>query len=144
MEKQWWIGDLPSLVKLMAFNPLTVCGLVTPYAVFTKSFSDHQTLIIWSKSSDIWKINYQTFQFNHSRKTFEIIRQYVWWFWTNHQTFCKIINNVWWADDFSMNTAYGDIYLGHHWLRWWLGAWWHQAILTWANADLLSLQRPAW
>ena len=29
---------------------------------------------------------------------------------------------------------YGDIDLGQHWLRWWLGVWWHQAI-TWTNVD---------
>ena len=32
-------------------------------------------------------------------------------------------------------TPWGDINLGQHWLRWWLGAWRHQAI-TWTNADL--------
>ena len=30
------------------------------------------------------------------RKNFQMIRQYVWWFWTNHRTSCKIISNVWW------------------------------------------------
>ena len=30
---------------------------------------------------------------------------------------------------------YGDINLGRHWYRWWLVAWWHQAI-TWSNVDL--------
>ena len=32
---------------------------------------------------------------------------------------------------------YGDIDLGQQWLRWWLGAWRHQAI-TWTNVDLSS------
>ena len=27
---------------------------------------------------------------------------------------------------------------GQHWFRWWLGAWWHQAI-TWSNADQPSV-----
>ena len=44
----------------------------------------------------------QTFQFKYSQKVFQMIRQYyVWWFWTNHQSFCKIISNAWWADAFS-------------------------------------------
>ena len=37
-------------------------------------------------------------------------------------------------------TPYGDTYLGQHWLRLWLVAWWHQAI-TWTNIDLSS-ERP--
>ena len=32
-------------------------------------------------------------------------------------------------------TPYGDIDLGPCWLRWWLTAWWHQAII-WTNIDL--------
>ena len=35
-------------------------------------------------------------------------------------------------------TPYGDIGLGQHWFRWWLVAWWHQAI-TWTNVDLSSV-----
>ena len=31
--------------------------------------------------------------------------------------------------------SYGDIDLDWHWYRWWLVAWWHQAI-TWSNVDL--------
>ena len=67
-----------------------------------KVYSDRQTicLMISSKSSDIL-INHQRFQFKYSRKVFQMIRQFVWWFWTNHQTFCKIISNVWWANGFS-------------------------------------------
>ena len=38
----------------------------------------------------------------------------------------------------SLVTPYGDIGLGQHWLRWWLVAWWHQAI-TWTNVDLSSI-----
>ena len=66
------------------------------------AFSDHQTisvcLMILSKSSDIVKIWYQTVEVKYSGKVFfyYMIRQYFWWFWTNHQTFCKIISNVWW------------------------------------------------
>ena len=30
-----------------------------------------------------------------------MIRLYVWRFWTNHQKFCNIMSNVWWADGFS-------------------------------------------
>ena len=41
-----------------------------------------------------------SFQFKYSQKVFHMIRQYVWWFWTNHQTVCKIISNVRWADGF--------------------------------------------
>ena len=29
---------------------------------------------------------------------------------------------------------YGDTDLGHHWFRWWLVAWWHQAI-NWSNSN---------
>ena len=36
-------------------------------------------------------------------------------------------------------TPYGDIDLGHHWLRQWLVAWQHQAI-TWTNVDLSSVK----
>ena len=32
---------------------------------------------------------------------------------------------------------YNDIELGQHWFRYWLVAWWHQAI-TWINVDLSS------
>ena len=35
-------------------------------------------------------------------------------------------------------TPYGDTDLGQLWLRYWLVAWWHQAI-TWTNVDLSSL-----
>ena len=35
-------------------------------------------------------------------------------------------------------TPYGDIDLGQHWLRWWLVAWWHQAI-AWTNVGLPSV-----
>ena len=34
----------------------------------------------------------------------------------------------------SLVMPYGDTELGRHWFRWWLGAWWHQAI-TWTNID---------
>ena len=34
---------------------------------------------------------------------------------------------------------YGDMELGQHWLRKWLGAWRHQAI-TWTNVDLSSVK----
>ena len=34
---------------------------------------------------------------------------------------------------------YGYRDLGQHWLRWWLVAWWHQAI-TWTNVDWSSLK----
>ena len=30
--------------------------------------------------------------------------------------------------------SWSDIHQGHHWLRYWLVAWWHQAI-TWTNVD---------
>ena len=33
----------------------------------------------------------------------------------------------------------GNIGLGQHWLRWWLVAWWHQAV-TWTNVDLSSVE----
>ena len=36
-------------------------------------------------------------------------------------------------------TPYGDGDLGQHWLRWWLVAWWHQAI-TWTNVDWSSVK----
>ena len=69
---------------------------------------------ILSKSSNIMKKSVQqTFQFKYSQKVFHMIRQYVWWFWTNHQTVCKIISNVRWADGFSWT-------LGWAWL-WRLG-----------------------
>ena len=34
---------------------------------------------------------------------------------------------------------YGDIHLGHHWLRWRLVAWWHQAII-WIDDTFLSVK----
>ena len=34
---------------------------------------------------------------------------------------------------------YGDRDLGQHWLRWWLAAWWDQAI-TWTNVDLSTVR----
>ena len=39
------------------------------------------------------------------------------------------------SDDCDLMTPYGDIDLGRHWLRQWLGAWRHQAI-TWTNVEL--------
>ena len=33
--------------------------------------------------------------------------------------------------------------LSQHWFRWWLGAWWHQAI-TWTNVDLSLVGFCAW
>ena len=36
---------------------------------------------------------------------------------------------------------YGDIDLGQPWLRWWLAAWWHQAI-TCTNADFPLTRNP--
>ena len=35
-------------------------------------------------------------------------------------------------------TQHGVMDLGQHWLRYWLVAWWHQAI-TWTNVDLSSV-----
>ena len=34
---------------------------------------------------------------------------------------------------------YGNVDLGQHWLRWWLVAWWHQAI-TWTSVDYWSVR----
>ena len=31
-------------------------------------------------------------------------------------------------------TPYGDRYLGQHWLKYWLVAWWHQ-IITWTYTN---------
>ena len=46
--------------------------------------------------------NHEPFDVKYTGKVFPMIRQYhVWWLWTNHPTFCKIISNVWWADGFS-------------------------------------------
>ena len=65
--------------------------------VFTKRF------LFWSSDnmSDDFeqirhfeKINHQMFQFKYSQKVSQMVRQYVWWFWTNHQ---------------------------HEWTAWWLG-----------------------
>ena len=42
--------------------------------------------------------------------------------------------NSLWPND----TIYGVIDLGQHWFRWWLVAWWCQAI-TWTNVDWSSL-----
>ena len=36
-------------------------------------------------------------------------------------------------------TPYGNTDLGQHWLRYWLVAWWQQAI-TWTNVDLSSIR----
>ena len=63
-------------------------------SVHQKNFSNHQTIHVKKK--------HQTFDFNliiHEH-FFWMIRQYVWWFWTNHQTFCNIISNVWWVSGF--------------------------------------------
>ena len=38
----------------------------------------------------------------------------------------------------SLMIPYGYIDLGQHWLRQWLGAWWHQAN-TWTNVDFSSV-----
>ena len=35
----------------------------------------------------------------------------------------------------SLVMPYGDIKLGQHWYRWWLVAWWHQAI-TWTKTTI--------
>ena len=43
--------------------------------------------------------------------------------WTLYLTHCGLV------------TLYSDIHLGQNWLRYWLVAWWHQAI-TWTSADL--------
>ena len=41
---------------------------------------------------------------------------------------------------YSLVTPYGNIPadLNQHWFKWWLVAWWHQAI-TWSNVDLSSM-----
>ena len=39
----------------------------------------------------------------------------------------------------SLVMPYSEIELNQHWLRYWLVAWWHQAI-TWTNVDLWSLR----
>ena len=36
---------------------------------------------------------------------------------------------------FGLVMPYGDTDLGQHWLRWWLGVWWHQ-VITYTNIDL--------
>ena len=38
-----------------------------------------------------------------------------------------------------LETPYGDIDLGQHWLRQWLVAWRHQ-VITWTNVDLSSVR----
>ena len=42
-----------------------------------------------------------------------------------------------WLTHRSLVSPYGVIYLGQHWFRLWLGAWWHQGI-TWSNVDTFS------
>ena len=32
---------------------------------------------------------------------------------------------------YGLMKPYDDRHLGQHWLRWWLAAWWHQAIIAW-------------
>ena len=77
-------------------------------SLFTKIFPDLQTicLMILSKSSDMHDvekkiIRHFTLSLSINGHFFQMIRQYVWWFVQSHQTFCKIISNVWWADAFS-------------------------------------------
>ena len=43
-----------------------------------------------------------------------------------------------WLTHYGLMMRYHATEIGHHWFRWWLGAWWHQAI-TWAIADLPSM-----
>ena len=38
---------------------------------------------------------------------------------------------------FGLLMSHGNMNPGQHWCRWWLVAWWHQAI-TWTNVDLSS------
>ena len=49
--------------------------------------------------------------------------------------FLKVLTLI----DYGLLMPYGDIELSQHWLRYWLGAWWHQAI-TWTNVDLSSVR----
>ena len=50
--------------------------------------------------------------------------------------FCFSLNGL---THYGLETPYGDIGLGQHWLRQWLVAWWHQTI-TWTNVDLSSIR----
>ena len=58
-----------------------------------KVFVDHQTicLMILTGSSNILKKIHQTFLFKYLWKVFQMTRQSIWWSWTNHQTFCRMI-----------------------------------------------------
>ena len=47
-------------------------------------------------------------------------------------------NDDYWLTHWGLVTPFGDRDLGHHWLRWWLVAWRHQAA-TWTNVDLSSV-----
>ena len=77
-------------------------------SVFTKKFSgssddmsdDFEQII---RHAWCWKkiIRHFTLSLSINGHFFQMIRQYVWWFVQSHQTFCKIISNVWWADAFS-------------------------------------------
>ena len=79
----------------------------------------------------------------------DIVQSKFWKFWTfpNLRTISVYINVnficLWytWGQNVplqnlaSKNPAYGHWYLSQHWLRYWLVAWWHQAI-TWTNVGL--------
>ena len=64
------------------------------------------------------------------------------------QNFQSFHPTLYWACDYfsilglthcGLVTPYGDKELCQHWLRWWLVAWWHQAI-AWTNVDLSSVR----
>ena len=90
-------------IKVMAvYKPPAIplhCLLGSLYSAVRNHYADGELIIMWDFNvlfqiirhfeNILIRLSYSIIE-----KIFQMIRQYVWWFWKNHQTSCKLISGL--------------------------------------------------